>query len=76
MYKRQAHVGKIIRELKRRGKCVILVSHDLEFVFEFSDRLLVLRLGRVQGLRSTGSANQQEVVAMITGLAGDYEAKG
>jgi simple sugar transport system ATP-binding protein/D-xylose transport system ATP-binding protein len=70
-----AHVGEIIRELKRRGKCVILVSHDLEFVFKFSDRLLVLRLGRVQGVRSTASADQQEVVAMITGLAGDDEAK-
>jgi ABC-type sugar transport system ATPase subunit len=65
-----AHVGEIIRELKRRGKCVILVSHDLEFVFKFSDRLLVLRLGRVQGVRATPSANQQEVVAMITGVAG------
>jgi ribose transport system ATP-binding protein len=70
-----AHVGQIIRELTRRGKCVILVSHDLEFVLEFSDRLLVLRLGRVQGTRSTASANQQEVVAMITGLVGSDEAK-
>jgi ABC-type sugar transport system ATPase subunit len=51
------------------------VSHDLEFVFKVSDRLLVLRLGRVQGLRNTTSTDQQEVVAMITGIAGDDEAK-
>ena len=70
-----AHVGEIILELKRLGKCVILISHDLEFVFKVSDRLLVMRLGRVQGRRDTHSTNQQEVVAMITGLAGDDEAK-
>jgi simple sugar transport system ATP-binding protein/D-xylose transport system ATP-binding protein len=69
-----AHVGEIIGELKRRGKCVILVSHDLEFVFKVSDRLLVLRLGGVQGLRNTNSTDQQEVVAMITGIAGDDQA--
>src|SRR6201981_2693131 len=65
-----AHVGEIIRELKRRGKCVLLVSHDLEFVFKIADRLLVLRLGRVQGVRTTASTDQQEVIAMITGVAG------
>lgn len=70
-----AHVGEIIGELKRRGKCVILVSHDLEFVFKVSDRMLVMRLGRVQGLRNTDSTDQQEVVSMITGIAGDDETK-
>jgi ABC-type sugar transport system ATPase subunit len=70
-----AHVGEIIQELKRLGKCVILVSHDLEFVFKVSDRLVVLRLGRVQGRRHTRSTDQQEVVSMITGLTGDNEAK-
>jgi ABC-type sugar transport system ATPase subunit len=70
-----AHVGEIILELKRLGKCVILVSHDLEFVFKISDRLLIMRLGRVQGRRETHSTDQQEVVAMITGLKGDDEAK-
>jgi ABC-type sugar transport system ATPase subunit len=70
-----AHVGEIIQELKRLGKCVILVSHDLEFVFKVSDQLVVLRLGRVQGRRHTRSTDQQEVVSMITGLTGDNEAK-
>jgi ABC-type sugar transport system ATPase subunit len=70
-----AHVGEIIQELKRRGKCVILISHDLEFVFKVSDRLLILRLGGVQGLRNTSSTDQQDVVALITGLRGDDGAK-
>ena len=70
-----AQVGEIIQELKRLGKCVILVSHDLEFVFKVSDRLLVMRLGRVQGTRDTHATDQQEVVAMITGLTGADEAK-
>jgi ABC-type sugar transport system ATPase subunit len=49
---------------------VLLVSHDLEFVFKVADRLLVLRLGRVQGVRNAASTDQQEVIAMITGVAG------
>jgi len=70
-----AHVGEIIRELKRRRKCVILVSHDLEFVFKVADRMLIMMLGGVQGLRNTASTDHQEVVAMITGIAGDDETK-
>jgi ABC-type sugar transport system ATPase subunit len=58
-----AHVGEIIQALKRLGKCVILVSHDLEFVFKVSDRLLVMRLGRVQGRRDTGLAGDDEAQA-------------
>ena len=50
---------------------MILVRHDLEFVFKISDRLLVLRLGQVQGRRETRSTDRQEVVALITGLARD-----
>ncbi len=62
-----AQIGNIIRELKARGKAVILVSHDLEFVFEVADRLQVLRLGRVQGVRKVAETDRREVVSLITG---------
>ncbi len=68
-----AHVGRILDELKTTGKAVILVSHDLEFVFKHADRVTVLRLGRSVGTRAIAQTSRDEVIAMITGLASDLE---
>ena len=68
-----AQVGTIIDQLRERNKAVILVSHDLEFVFAHADRIQVMRLGAVQGVREVRSTNREEIVAMITGLLGDEE---
>lgn len=66
-----AQVGNIIDELRQRNRSVILVSHDLEFVFAHADRIQVMRLGSVQGVRSVSETSREEIVAMITGLVGD-----
>jgi simple sugar transport system ATP-binding protein/D-xylose transport system ATP-binding protein len=63
-----AQVGRIIEELKSRGKAVVLISHDLEFVFAHADWIQVLRLGRVQGVRKVSATNREEIVGLITGL--------
>ena len=39
--------GEIIRELKKRGKTFIIVSHDIEFSATFADRCVMLFDGRV-----------------------------
>ena len=62
-----AHVGEIIDELRASGKAVIIVSHDLNFVFEHADRVTVLRLGRTVGTRRVSEVGREEVVGMITG---------
>lgn len=66
------NVGTLIAALRSEGKAVIVVSHDLEFVFEHCDRIQVMRLGRVQARRKTANTTREEVVGLITGaLAGD-----
>ncbi|WP_350277886.1 ATP-binding cassette domain-containing protein [Kribbella sp. HUAS MG21] len=62
-----AHVGEIINELRDAGKAVIIVSHDLDFVFSHADRVTVLRLGRTVGTRRISEVPREEVVGMITG---------
>jgi ABC-type sugar transport system ATPase subunit len=62
------HVEEIIAELRRSGRAVILVSHDLEFVFRVADAIEVLRLGRVQGVRRRDQTTREEIVSLITGL--------
>ncbi|WP_432979528.1 ATP-binding cassette domain-containing protein [Dactylosporangium sp. CA-233914] len=62
-----AHVGEIIDELRASGKAVIIVSHDLDFVFSHADRVTVLRLGRTVGTRRVAEVGREEIVGMITG---------
>ena len=62
-----AQVGEIIRSLREHGKAVILVCHDLEFIFSHADRIQVLRLGQVQGVRDVSATTRTEIVSLITG---------
>lgn len=62
------HVEEIISGLRSSGRAIILVSHDLELVFRAADRIEVLRLGRVQGVRRRDGTTREEIVGLITGL--------
>jgi simple sugar transport system ATP-binding protein/D-xylose transport system ATP-binding protein len=62
-----AHVGEMIDELRGSGKAVVIVSHDLDFVFAHADRVTVLRLGWTVGTRRISEVDREEVVGMITG---------
>jgi ABC-type sugar transport system ATPase subunit len=69
------HVEEIIAELRASGRAVVLVSHDLELVFRVADRIQVMRLGRVQGVRGRANATREEIVGLITGLVGELTAQ-
>lgn len=45
--KQTRNVLDLVRLLADRGAAVILISHDIDTVFEVADRVVVLRLGRV-----------------------------
>src|SRR4051794_11077739 len=62
-----AQVLGLIKRLKERGLGVIVISHNLADVFEVTDRIFVLRLGKRAAGFDTGSASQEDVVAAITG---------
>jgi len=57
----------LIRRLKDRGLGVVLISHNVLDVFEVSDRIIVLRLGKRVATFETAKARQDEVVGAITG---------
>ena len=60
-------VKELIRELRERGLGVVVISHNLADVFDVSDRIIVLRLGRRVATLNTHTANPEQVVAAITG---------
>jgi|688.fasta_scaffold27971_7 ABC-type sugar transport system ATPase subunit len=61
------NVGDLIETLRKSGKAVVIVSHDLEFVFEHCDRVQVMRLGRVHAVRTVATCTREEVIGLITG---------
>lgn len=66
------HVGTIITTLRDRGKAVIIICHDLEFVFDYCDIVTVMRLGRTVARRAILDTDRDEVIGLITGArAGD-----
>lgn len=60
-------VKELIRRLHERGLGVVVISHNLVDIFDVSDRIIVLRLGRRVATFDTHTANPQQVVAAITG---------
>lgn len=61
-----AEVLNLIDRLRERGLGVIIISHNMEDVRAVADRIVVLRLGRNQGI-FTPEASNHELVAAITG---------
>jgi D-xylose transport system ATP-binding protein len=62
-----AQVLDLIRRLRDRGLAVLVISHNLADVRAFSDRIVVLRLGRNAGEFITAETTPEAVVAAITG---------
>jgi D-xylose transport system ATP-binding protein len=56
----------LVRRLVEKGLGVVLISHNLHDVFEASDRVTVLRLGRRVAVLKTAETSQQAVVHAIT----------
>jgi D-xylose transport system ATP-binding protein len=60
-------VLKLVRRLADRGLSVVLISHNLNDVFEVADRISVLYLGRMAAQVRTGDVTRNQVVELITG---------
>lgn len=58
-------VIEVIGRLKAAGKAVIVISHNLQQVWEVTDRFVALRLGQVAGMRHRAETTPDEVVRLI-----------
>ena len=67
-------VEDVIRGLKARGLTILVISHNLDQIFRITDRIWVLRRGRMIGQRETRTTRPDEIVSMITGAAARLEA--
>lgn len=58
-------IYQMINQLAEQGKAVIMISSEIPEVLAMSDRVLVMREGRIVGeLHNPGEATQEEVMAL------------
>jgi simple sugar transport system ATP-binding protein len=62
-----AEVLDQIRRLRDHGIAVVLISHRMPDVFAVSDRIVILRRGRLVADKPAGRSSPQEVTGLITG---------
>jgi ABC-type sugar transport system ATPase subunit len=60
-------VLQLMHRLRERGIAVIVISHNLEHVFNVADRIAVLRRGRNAGTVRAADSRPQEIVQLIVG---------
>lgn len=63
-----AEVLNLIDRVRERGLGVLMISHNMEDVRAVADRIVVLRLGRNNGVFEPDASNQ-ELVSAITGAS-------
>ncbi len=57
----------IIKGLKKKGLCILYISHNLEEVMDISDRITVFRDGRKIDTISGKEATSEQIVSMMIG---------
>jgi len=60
-----AGVAELIKQLKRDGISIFLISHDIEDVFDLADRVAVMKNGQIVGTAPVHAVTKDEVLGMI-----------
>ena len=60
-------IYNIINELAEKGVAIIMVSSELPEVLGMSDRIMVVREGKVRGIISREEADQEKTMTLATG---------
>jgi ribose transport system permease protein len=66
----------LIRELRQNGIAVIIISHNINEVFDIADRFVVLKTGMLVGVRRKEETSLDEILRMIIGGRAALSAPG
>jgi ABC-type sugar transport system ATPase subunit len=58
-------VFNLVREMRDQGHTVVMISHNLNHVFDLCDRITVMKTGRVAGSRKVADTTKEEIVRLI-----------
>ena len=60
-------INNILMEQRNKGACVLLISEELDEIFEMSDRVAVLCDGKLMGIRNTSETDYEEIGRLMSG---------
>jgi simple sugar transport system ATP-binding protein len=60
-------LNRVVHVMKQEGKSAIFITHKMEEVMEFSDRVMVLRKGKVVAETDTSATTPKELARMMVG---------
>jgi simple sugar transport system ATP-binding protein len=63
-----AEVLSYIKRLRGDGKSIVFICNTLPDVFAISDRIVVLRHGRINGMHITSETSYEQIIAEIAGV--------
>lgn len=63
-----AEVLTYIKKLRSDGKSIVFICNTLPDVFAISDRIVVLRHGRINGMHLTSETSYEQIIAEIAGV--------
>ena len=62
----------LVKHLAGQNMPIVIIAHNLEHIFAVTDRITVLRRGRMVGVRETKNSSRQDILGLIIGA--DEEA--
>jgi ABC-type sugar transport system ATPase subunit len=65
--KQTKHLFNILYQLRLKGVAIIYISHRIEEIFKISQRITVLKDGKVVGVRNTDGVDKHEIISMMVG---------
>ncbi len=69
-------VHHLISGMREQGKAVVVITHDLSDILEITDRIAVLRQGRLWAYAPSASTTTNEVIGWITGVIPPHTRNG
>ncbi|NQT60201.1 MAG: ABC transporter ATP-binding protein [Bacteroidetes bacterium] len=66
---------KVLRNLKENGHSIIIITHKLHEIKEISDRVSVMRSGRIIGTHETSSVTKEQLAEMMVGRPVIFDIK-
>jgi ABC-type sugar transport system ATPase subunit len=64
----RAEIHALLHELANRGMAILMVSSEMEEILALSDRIIVMRDGRIEVTLQREEADQQKIVAYALGV--------
>ena len=64
------YIHKILLELRKQGKAILLISAELTDIFQLSDRIAVLYKGEVMALKKNEEFTKESIGLLMAGQKG------